>query len=432
MPNQPQNLINSLLSNPRLRLIVIRYVTTAWIALELFLYAKLLGPQEFGQYALTVQLVSFLTLVGAGSGMGYVYAYYSQKNTSIDDIYQLGASVQYLGGCIALLLITLYTKSYFLISCLVLSLKIPYLISEPMLRVRNIFTLPAIGRASGSIATSLLLGAYLLLNCLQIYDVNDKITLNLAINIMIAGNVLGHLIYYIILHFTKAYRFEISIPTVARLISILKKYWRTIIAPSLLYTLSSVAFVSFTFIDRLFLENFYPKTALSSYSLAWQISQSVLLILTSLNLVSGVRIGEYQQEEHQKRFEMANKQLMISVKASLVAMIIASTGAWILSISLYQEYENLFFVSTFLSLGYLCFGIAGSITMVIYFENRLIEIFMSYSFLILASLTANIVAVQWGLSYFVPLIVSSSGLILVSIYLILRYFSISLKTAKNV
>lgn len=424
MVNKTINTIIKASASSRSRLIIIRYLTTAWIALELFLYAKLLGPQDFGKYALTVQLVSFLTLIGAGSGMGYVYAFYKKSHQDIEDIYIIGSTIQYLGGSIIILLASYFTKSYFFISSIVLVIKIPYLVSEPLLRVRNKFIISTIGRASGSILTSLIIGGYYLFRIFFVDSQKSNITLDLAIKIMLAGNIIGHFIYYSFLHLSKAYEFKIVTSNITRVFHRCKEYWKIIINPSLLYTFSSVLFVTYTFIDRLFLEHFYAGTALSSYSLAWQIAQSVLLILTSLNLIAGIKIGEYQEKQHSERIKIARQQLIISLKASLVALVFASTASWLLSISFYSNYEGLFLAATILSTGYLFFGVAGSITMVLYFENKLIEIFISYCFLLLMSLIANTLAIAFSLSYFFPLIISSLSLILVSIFLIVRYISI--------
>jgi O-antigen/teichoic acid export membrane protein len=419
-------LIEQLFCHPRINFIIVRYLTTAWIALELFIFARLLGPTTFGQYALALQVVGLMTLVGAGSGAGYIYAYYKEQESNIEEIYLVGSIFQYCLGSAILLILSSFFQSYLVLSSVLLIIKIPYLVSEPMLRVHNQFTLPAIGKASGSILTTLLIFIYLLCGSIPV-SYNTQIAINSAILITLLGNIFGHLAYYFYLNFSKSFTIKAKFLGYKNISRKLMSYWNLIIAPSWLYTASTILFVSYTFVDRIFLEFFYSDIELSIYALAWQIAQSVLLILTSLNIISGVRIGESQSQNPTELVKIANWQLKVSAQAGLLALVVALLSSWILSVSLYHDYEGLFSAAAIISFGYLTFGVAGSITMVLFFEKKLLEICLAYSFLLFISILGNWAAILFNLNYIFPILFSSLALSFTGILLILRYYQISKK-----
>jgi O-antigen/teichoic acid export membrane protein len=408
--------IVKLLHHPRVKFIAIRYGTTAAIALELFIYARLLGPQAFGNYALSVQIVGFLLLVGAGSGAGYVYLYYKEKSDDVDYIYTIGSLFQYLSGVLILIVASFFSGSYLIVSSILLLLQIPYLVTEPMLRVRNQFTLSAIGRSSGSAATILVTACVLLLIPQQ------KINLTSALTTMLIGNFIGYFTYYYWV-WKRGY-IDLDLPLLLRKVKqldTLNRYWKEIIYPSAFYIVSSILFVAFTYLDRIFLEAFYLKSSLSVYSLSWQVAQSVLLLLNSLNIISGVRIGESQAKDPTKLIAVADKQLKYSSYAGAGVFLVAVFFSWLLSVTLYRDYEGLLMVASVLSFSYLVCGVVGSIMMFLFFEKKFFEISVIYSLMILMSLTGNIVAIKYELNYIFPIICSGVSLVLANLILFLLY-----------
>jgi O-antigen/teichoic acid export membrane protein len=349
-------LFTDTVKSSRFRFAVVRYLATAAIAIELLIYARLLGPQSFGNYALAVQIVGFLLLIGAGSGAGYVYVYFKNKDPDLEYIYLFGSIIQYLGGAILLTICAWFSGSYLLISSLLLLLQLPYFISEPMLRVRNQFALPAVGRASGSIATILVTISFLLLSRKGSIE---QIHLNLSqgITLMLLGNCLGYGVYYYKVWTSGQINVQPRLLWgIATRADSWLRYWQEIIAPYWLYIVSSVLFVAFTYVDRLFLEAYYPKFNLSVYTLGWQVAQSVLLLLNSLNIISGVKIGESQSADPAVLVNVINKQLRLSSMVGVVAFLIAVVGAWILNYTYYRDYEGLLPVTVLLSLGYLSYN----------------------------------------------------------------------------
>lgn len=420
------------LRNPRIKLIVVRYFATAAIALELLLYARLLGPQSFGNYALAVQIVGFLLLVGAGSGAGYVYAYYKTEDKSIEYIYLLGATLQYLVGVFILAIFAGFSGSYWLIGSILLLLQIPYFVTEPMLRVRNQFTLSAVGRASGSIGTIVITLIALLLTQSPQPFLHLKFDLPTAFVLMLIGNFIGYSLYYRTIlnsgYINLNFKVLVDLSTKT---SSLYCYWKEIISPTVFYILSSILFVSFTYIDRLFLEAYYLKINLSVYSLSWQIAQSVLLLLNSLNIISGIRIGESQSQEPKHLVLVANRQLKYSAYAGLAALGVAMLGGWLLSLTIYSDYQGLLTVTSILAFGYLFYGVSGSIAMFLFFENQYLKISILYSVMIAISLIGNFISANHKFSYIYPIFFSSLALVITSLSLLVLYWFLSKKYVIN-
>jgi O-antigen/teichoic acid export membrane protein len=404
--------------NTRIVFIIVRYISAAAIILETLIFAKLLGPQSFGTYALSIQVVGLLLLVGSGSAAGYIAKYY-EKHEEIEDIeynYIFGSLVQYICGGITLLICSLFSGSYFYISSLLLLIQIPYYISEPILRVRGNFALTAIGRASGAIGTLLLTTVMLMIYDRQITQ-NSYLDLQTGINIMLAGNITGYITYYTIL-FTRRY-LSISLSKLYCSFSFknLQKYWHHIIQPSWIYTLSSIIFTMFTYLDRFFLDRNYSKSNLSVYALAWQLAQSVLLLLTSLNTISGVRIGENHAGDSLYLIKVANRQLKISAIAGIFSLIVAIGASYLLNLIWYQDYNNLVVVTTIISLGYLSCGVIGSVTMLLFFERKYFQVTVAYISILLISFLGNIISHEYHLSFLYPVTISSCALVATNLWL---------------
>jgi O-antigen/teichoic acid export membrane protein len=412
-------IVSKLCFSPRTAFVVIRYATTAAVVIEMLLFARLLGPKGFGSYALALQLVGFLALVGSGCGAGYVLNFYKQENrlADVEYLYIFGSLVQYIGGGIAVLILAWFSGSYLQISSLLLLIQVPYYITEPILRVRNKFVLPAIGRASGSIATILL--TFIIL----IFQTKGNITdyhldLQTGITLMISGNILGYGVYYLVLMTGKqidlSWR-KLWITCCER--GNLQRYLKQMIQPSWIYTISSIIFTAFTYVDRLFLEKYYPKSTLSAYALAWQVAQGVLLLLTALNTISGIRIGESQSEDPISLIKVANRQLKISGIAGGFSLVLAVAVSWVLSLSLYRDYDGLLVVTMLLSLGYLGYGIIGSVMMLLFFENKFRQVTVAYLLILLGAIFGHIIAHNYGLSFLYPIAFSSLLLVMVNIWL---------------
>jgi O-antigen/teichoic acid export membrane protein len=420
--------------NDRVAFALIRYGATAAIVIEMLMFARLLGPQSFGSYAIAVQVVGFLALVGAGSGAGYVMKYFQAEDSilSIESNYIFGSLIQYLTGGIIVLTVSLFSHSYLYISSVLLLIQIPYYVSEPILRVRNKYILSAIGRASGSIATVLLTIFFLIVVNKSSSSLLVRLDIKSATVLMLVGNAVGYGTYYATLALGKHVNLN-SIKEWKRSSQStnLNLYFQQILQPSGSYTISSIVFTAFTYTDRFFIDKNYSKSILSNYSLAWQITQSVLLLLTSLNTISGIRIGESKSNDPLVMVKVAKKQLQISAFVGLFCLLGSALTSWFLKEGLYRDYEGLVLTTVILSLGYLGCGVTGSITMLLFFEKQYGQVTVAYLSMLTFSLIGNLISCQYGLPYVYPVSISSLSLIIANVWLFFLFRATSIKLIKN-
>jgi O-antigen/teichoic acid export membrane protein len=417
----------------RTAFVVIRYTTAVVVVIEMLLFARLLGPKGFGSYALPIQLVGLLALVGSGCGAGYIFSFYKQEHRlkDVEYLYIFGSLVQYFGGGIPVLILSYFSGSYLQIGSLLLLIQVPYYVTEPLLRVRNKFILPAIGRASGSIAT-ILLTFILLVSATKGNITEYRLDPQAAIMLMVSGNIIGYSLYYLVLMRSKQIDLSWSeLWITCRNRGNLHRYLRFILQPSFLHTINSIIFTVFTYVDRIFLEKYYPSSILSTYALSWQIAQGVLLLLTALNTISGIRIGESQSQDPIALIGVANQQLKISRIASGFSLIFAIAFSWLLSLSWYRDYDGLVLVTMLLSLGYLSCGAIGSVTMLLFFQNKFRQVTAVYMLILLISFCGHIVSLRYGLSYLYPVTFSSLLLMLSSIWLWIIFKKISKQLLLN-
>jgi O-antigen/teichoic acid export membrane protein len=175
----------------------------------------------------------------------------------------------------------------------------------------------------------------------------------------------------------------------------------------------------FTYLDRLFIQHYRPATALSTYALAWQLSQSAILTLASLNIVSGVRIGEHiSLEPAQLRTEL-RRQFTRTVAASAISFTALIAVTFLLSRTIYRDYQNLVVITFILSAGYVVYNIWGSVSSLLFYERRNLPMNLGHAVVLLFSLAGNILAIRYNLWYGVPVALTSLALIIFSIWFVL-------------
>src|SRR6185295_10893249 len=101
---------------------------------------------EYGYYAIIAQVASLMVFVTAGSNAGYVYAHFRRTGPALDRYYLAAAVAQFLVGAVVATLLVGWLRPYFLFGVLLFVIQVPYLLTEPMLRVRSFYTITALGR----------------------------------------------------------------------------------------------------------------------------------------------------------------------------------------------------------------------------------------------------------------------------------------------
>lgn len=399
------------LNLPHVQFAISRYLLIVPCFVELLLYARLLGPADFGIYALIAQLVGFSAILTLGSGSGYLHAYYNRSKDPLDTTYISGSIVHYLAaGLIAAGVLSLINPVLALSVPLFL-IQAPQLILEPMLRVRNRFSLSLLGKGVSSSLSVLALGAILY------FSHSRTLLWHQAVVVLFGTNALGYGAYY--LYVRQLHIIKISLKDVG--IALLRPatyalYVKRVVQPAGLFIISSMSYLLFTFIDRIFLESVRSPEPLGVYVLSWQLLQGALVIVEASNAIWGIRIGE----------SLESADLAASMRRFLVYSLLLCLGVWgcyllggfLLSTTLYADFPDLLPIMLFVSTGYFVQGVAGANTNLLFLKSRFGVLIAASLFSLVTSIAGNLAAMYWEWWYGYPIIVSSIALSLANLWLL--------------
>jgi O-antigen/teichoic acid export membrane protein len=406
--------LRSVLTGAHMHYVVVRYVASVLVAAEALFLARALGPSAYGDYAIIAQIAVLLIFVTIGSNAGYVYAHFREVHCDLDAYYVAGAVGQFIAGALLVALCVSFLRPYFLLGVVLFLIQIPYLLTEPMLRVRSYFAVTALGRGLPALITLLIAGLYF---AFQAQGSGLRLPLGTALAIMLIGNVAGYGIYYyvlvrkryIVLHPLKTFRALRDGET-------WRQYWKLVLVPGIPLNASSIIIVIFQNVDRLFIDQYRAAAALSVYSLAWQLSQGVLLMLTSMNLISGVRVGERMRATGSAMKAELTRQFLLTAAAGGVSFFALLIGTWVLNLTVYRDYDDLVLITFLLSIGYLAMNVIGSITGLMFYQGRAKQMTIGYLAVFAASVLGNVAAVRFNTWYGVPIAFSSLALIVLNVW----------------
>lgn len=399
-----------------------RYIAVGVAAFEAFLFAYLLGVESYGEYAVMIQIASSLMLLGFGNASGYVYSYYINSISDNDESYILMSLTQYLLGTGVVFIGLVIVKPQWLASIVIFLIQTPYLITEPLFRVRSLFVVPVIGKGIGSLMTILLMGIFYLS---RINSELGKISINRAVVIVILGNLLGYSIYYLGIIWAK----DITIDSLKKLKKKLKRmfvreriaqYWMHVLKPGMAISVSSLVFMLFINVDRFFIEHFHSAQILSTYSLAWQLSQGAGLLLTSLNLMSNIRIGQNISNSRcdNELTELLKKELVLTFCVGFSVFIALICASYVLNILIYRDYNELVKITALVSGGYLSIYIAGAVTSLLNYEGHHLGLVIGWVVALVISVGCNLSSVYFKLWYGSAVAMTSFTLVLLSLWLV--------------
>ena len=396
----------------RIRFIALRYGAALLAAVEALAFARLLGPESYGRYAFVIQTAAVLAFAGAGSASGYVFAFYRDRDGELEGTYLAGALVQFLAGTAAITALLALWNPDLAFSGILLLILSPYLVSEPLLRVRNEFSVAVAGKALGSLAT---LAAVLVASAAGA----GRVGFHWALAAALAGNAVGLGAYYVRLirrnqdlFGWRTVRASLGRP------GWWQRYFDRVLRPGLPLNAATVVFLAFTFADRFFVERYRSAEELSVYSLAWQLVQGSVLLLTSLNLISGVRVGERVAQSAASLGREMERQLRFTAAAGGLALALLAAGSWLLERTVYRDYQGLLSMTMAIGAGYLAVNTARSVSSVLFYARRNLELTMAHVAVLAASIGGNLLALQLGLPYIAPVVFTSAALLALSVWLL--------------
>jgi O-antigen/teichoic acid export membrane protein len=407
-------------SGNQLGFIVIRYGSAILIALEALFFARMLGPQIYGKYAILGQFVVLITLGAIGHPAGYVYAYFRMQNEELDNYYVSGAGTQYILGGLVAAFIAIFIDPHYLVAVALYFLQIPNLLTEPMLRVRNRFAFTAVGRGLASLITLLLAISWLLYASTP---GASKMDLQVAVISTLAGNLIGTVLYCYILARTGYLRFSWGkiLRSLANRNS-WTQYWRTILRPGVPLNASSAILSVFNNIPRLVLDRYYSPVELSVYSLAWQLSQGSMLILSSMNLVSAVEVGQRMSKSSEGFRAALKRQLWATSLVGMGTFVILVCAAFLLTHFVYRDYHDLPLISVLLNSGYLVMNIVGAIMGFLFYERKSWTMNLGYAAATVATLLACLAGASFGVWYGWLIVACSLSLTILNLWYLFLIF----------
>lgn len=299
---------------------------------------------------------------------------------------------------LAAAIIVLFIRPLLLAGVAIYFIQIPYLLTEPMLRVREQFAFTASGRGITSLLTMILAGGWILLSE-RPESAESLMGMREAVIVTLAGHVGGYGLYYAFLR-----RFQLaslrwsSIAGALTVRSSWISYWKTILRPGIPLNASSGILSVFNNVPRFIIERHYSASALSVYSLAWQLSQGAMLVLSSLNLVSAIRVGEKMAHSPSGIRAVLWSQLKVTCLAGASGFFVLLAAAGLLSRFVYRDYEDLPLISVIVNSGYLVMNIVGAVSGVLFYERRSWVLNLGYggaTLVCLAACAAAAAAAVW-------------------------------------
>lgn len=415
--------LKEITASSRTTYVAVRYMAAVVVGLEALVFARVLGANEYGSYAIIPQVAALMVFVTLGSNAGYVYAHFRRTGPELDHYYLAAAVAQFLAGALLAVLIVGWLRPYFLLGVLLFVIQVPYLLTEPMLRVRNYFTVTALGRGLPALLTLALAGAYVAVTW---QSGPFHIGLRPALALMVSGNMIGYCVYYAVLVRKEYLPFKPA-DTVRAIGSreTWRSYWREVLVPGLPLHASTIIIIVFQNVDRLFIAHYRAPTALGVYSLAWQLSQGALLMLSSMNLVSGVRVGERMGASGPELRAELTRQFRLTALAASLGIVALVGGTVVLNLTIYRDYTDLVLITVLLSSGYFALNVVASIIGLLFYQGRAKQLTLGYLAVLVSSLAGNIAAIHWGMWYGVPVAFSSLSLIVLNIWFAIYTFGLA-------
>lgn len=411
------------LRGERPRFVALRYGAALLAATEALVFARLLGPDEYGRYAFVIQTAAVLVFTGAGASSGYVFAFYRERDTELEGIYLAGALAQLLAGTALVTALLAIGNPDLVFSGALLLVLSPFLVAEPLLRVRSEFSVPVIGRSLGSLAALLVVAGFAAAG-------GGRVRFEVALAAVLAGNLAGAAAYCAWLKhpYRELFAWRRVREAIARR-GWLRRYWERILRPGLPLNIATVVFLLVTYADRFFIERYRSPHDLSVYSLAWQLVQGSVLLLTSLNLVSGVRIGESMTRSVESLRSELGRQLKVTAAAGGLALFLLGAGSWLIERAVYQDYPGLLWMSLAIGAGYLAINTARAVSSVLFYARRNRELTLAHMAVLGVSMGGNVLALRLGLPYQAPAVITSAALLGLSIWLIYYTRKVARETA---
>lgn len=375
--------------------IIFRYVLYVIIGLETLLLPKLFSGNTYTEIEYLKSLAFLFPYVLMGSSNGYLYYKYNYKK----DFFNVFLSIGLLFGLIFLPVIGLIYKSIMLpFICLVTLL---FVMIEQKVKTEKYFTLSFIFKPLISL---ILIAIGVIVFYTSKWQNSPQVVLLIAYLITCIS-----WIWYVKMKIGFSYP---DFKSIRRKLSV----YSLLVKQGFFGTLGTLLISLFLFSDRFFIKHYYPHF-LGSFSFAFNLSQIVILTITTLSYISTVTIGE-------ERNKISNAYIKKTLKETLIIFffLFFLQSIAMLVISKYYNFDKLIEITLLITVTkglFYCSTVLSPI--VLYFDYQ-----TKVTWVLLALFVLNI-----GLSYLcsifnfsILIFLSMSGfsLIIYSIYIMYIIF----------
>jgi len=372
--------------------VIARYALYIVLALEVLLLPKLLSEASYGEYEYFKNLVFMFPYVLLGSYSGFIYLKYTYNRDEFKVLFTIGLALSTIISCF----VGIYFKSLPIMFILI-SVNL-FTIYEQRLKVDNKFILAFSFKPI--LAVFILLGAY----------ISKQFFSELTPTLLLFTGIIAAMFIWLFLGNAYAINpfIKINKKSILRYFILIKK--------GLAINLNTVLLVLLMFSDRFFIEKYY-NDYLGTYSFAFNLSQILVLALTTISYVSAIKIGE---DKKKLTKEILKKRFFIGLCIYLVMIVGLFFG--VLLLRTFYDFQHLLSITMLLAYAkgfYFLLGIISSVILYYDYQNTALK-WITAAFL-LNGLLGYLISIS-GATVFVLLALSSSIMLLYSFIILYIIF----------
>jgi len=362
-----------------------RYLLYVIIAAEVLILPKLLEETTYADYEYLKNLVFMAPYALFGSYSGFIYLKYTYKKDFFGVLFTSGIFFSLIIGSV----LSIYFRNiYFLL--IVMSINL-FTILEQRLKVDNKFIVAFSFKPILSILV--LLSAWIAMQLS--FDISPILLLSLSV-------ILGFVIWMII---SKSYGSfhaqKIEKKLFLRYFILVKK--------GLPINLATVFLSFFLFTDRFFIDKYYPDY-LGTYSFGFNVSQILVLALTTIGYVSAIKIGEIKEELSKEKLKKTFKYALLIYIIMLIGLV---CGLFILKE--FYSFDGLILITLLLSYSKGFYFLLGIISSVVFYFNYQILSLKIIALIFSVNVLTSFMIIGAGYSVYYLLAMSSLLLLLYSL-----------------
>lgn len=368
--------------NDYVRAVLARYLLYVFIGIEVLLLPKLLDEQTYNTYEYFKNLVYLSPFLLLGIPSGYIYVKYKEKYDVFSSIFfsLLLLSIVFVGGAV-----WYYIGEYVAIPVV---LMIVYTLLEHYYKVKRKYVYAFSFKPLVSIMV-LVLG-YLIYQ--QYFRVGGEL---LALIVFISSFTIW------LMFGLKALNFSLSIgkATLRNLGLVLRKGFPISAATALV----AVLFFS----DRYFIDKYFHDY-LFTYSFAFNLSQLVIMALTTMSYVAVIDIGEKFEEHTRSRLKAS---LMNALLVFVLLFVICLGASELILPLVFDNFNNLTLMTAVLLFGKGLFFATGVIMPITMYHNYHTTLAMILFVVVLIAIGGSLLFIRNGFSVWSVLLINSIALL---------------------